>query len=88
MKNLVSIVSYLALALPLLLLEAVFGFVLMMYRLLETWLRTARELREEPPPGGMYGTMARRLHKRARSKKRNSDMPYQKSTTTAGGKND
>lgn len=65
MKNLVSTVFYLALALPPLLLEAVCVVVLIMYRLWETWLRTARELREAPPPGGVYGTMARRLRERA-----------------------
>ena len=64
MKNLVSTILYLALALPLLLLEAAFGAA---YRLWETWLRTARELRDAPPAGGMYGTMARRLRERSAS---------------------
>ena len=71
MKDLVSTVLYLTFALPILLLEAVLGAVLMMYRLWKTWRRTARELREAPPPGGMYGTMARRLREKAHS----SDQP-------------
>ena len=86
MKDLVSTVLYLTFALPILLLEAVLGAVLMMYRLWKTWRRTALELREAPPPGGMYGTMARRLRERARSRKRNFDMLFQKSITTDGGR--
>ena len=65
MKDLSSTVLYWMLALPLLLLEAVSGVGLSMYRLWETWCRTARELREAPPPGGMYGTMARRLREKS-----------------------
>ena len=81
MKKLVSTVPFLTLALPLLLLEAVFGVVLTMHRLWERWLRTADELREGPPPGGMYGTMARRLRARAL---RNASSQ----NTTNGGKNE
>ena len=81
MKNFFSTVFFLILALPLLLLEAVLGVVLTMYWLWERWLRTARELREAPPPGGMYGTMARRLRARAL---RNASSQ----NTTNGGKNE
>ena len=80
MKNLVSTVLYLALALPLLLLEAAFGAA---YRLWETWLRTARELRDAPPAGGMYGTMARRLRERSAS-----TCLIETRKPTNGGKND
>lgn len=65
MRKFVSTVCCLILALPLLLFDAVFGIVLILRRLWEKWLRTARELREGPPEGGMYGTMARRLRERA-----------------------
>ena len=81
MKKLVSTVPFLTLALPLLLLETVFGVMLTMYWLWERWLRTARELREAPPPGGMYGTMTRRLRARAL---RNASSQ----NTTNGGKNE
>ena len=64
MKNFLSMVFFLLLALPLLLLEAAFDAA---YRLWETWLRAARELRDAPPAGGMYGTMARRLRERSAS---------------------
>ena len=82
MKKLVSTVPFLTLALPLLLLEAVFGVVLTMYRLWETWLRAARELREGPPPGGMCGTTSRRLRERAAHRNASSQ------NTTNGGKNE
>lgn len=71
MKNFLSTAWYLALALPLMLLDAVFGVALMSLRLWERCLRTARELGEPPPAGGMYGTMARRLREKAHS----SDQP-------------
>ena len=83
MKNLVPTAFFLILALPLLLLEAGLGVVPTMYRLWGTWLRTARELREAPPPGGMYGTMARRLRERAAETARRHDLS--KTTTTNGG---
>lgn len=69
MRKFVSTVCCLILALLLLLFDAVFAVVLILQRLWEKWLRTARELREGPPEGGMYGTMARRLREKAHSGK-------------------
>ena len=80
MEKPVPTVLSLVLALPLLLLEAVFYAASVLRRPWVKWLRTARELREPPPAGGMYGTLARRLRERM--------AHYRKSTTTNGGKND
>ena len=84
MKNFFLSVLYLALALPLLPLEALFAVALMLHRAGEAWFRTARELREAPPSGGVYGTMARRLRERARS---GSPAPHEKTIATYGEKN-
>ena len=64
MKNLLTPLFFLTLALPLLLFEAAAGVALMLVRLGQKWRYEARILREPPPLGGMYGTMARRLRER------------------------
>ena len=64
MKNLMTDVFFMALALPLLLLsEAAVGIALILTRLWERWRYAARTIREPPPPDGMYGTMARRMER-------------------------
>ncbi len=68
MKKLMSNIFFLTLAFALLSVEAAAGLALLIVRAVEIWLRAARSLREPPPPGGMYGTMARRLRERANPK--------------------
>ena len=48
-------------SLPLLLFEALFYLPLLLRQLWNKWQYTALTLREPPPPGGMFGTMVRRL---------------------------
>ena len=69
MKNPLTEVFFMALALPLLLSEAAAGVALIFTRLWERWRYAAQTLQEPPPPGGMYGTMARRLRERAHQAK-------------------
>ena len=69
MKNLMTDVFFMAPSLPLLLSEAAVGSALILTRLWGRWRYAARTLREPPPPGGMYGTMARRLRARAQTAK-------------------
>ena len=63
MKNLMLGVFFMALAIPLLLLEAAEGIALIFMQLWERWRHTAQVL-QNPPPGGMYVTMVRRLREK------------------------
>jgi hypothetical protein len=61
MRKTFSTVFWLIPALPLMLFEALLHLPLLLRRLRDKWRYTALTLREPPPPGGMFGAVARRL---------------------------
>ena len=69
MKKPLPTVFWLIAALPLLLFEALLYLPPILWRLLDKWRYTALTLREPPPPGGMFGTMARRLNEKQSTKR-------------------
>ena len=69
MRKMIPTVFWSILALPLLLFEALLYLPLLLRQLWNKWQYTALTLREPPPPGGMFGTMARRLNEKQSTKR-------------------
>lgn len=69
MRKMIPTVFWSILVLPLLLFEALLYLPLLLWKLWNKWQYTALTLREPPPSGGMFGTMARRLNEKQSTKR-------------------
>lgn len=67
MKEFIITIGYFVFALLLGIIRLFFSVFFLFYWLWEKWCYAAQSLRNPPPPGGMYGMMAKLLNERQKN---------------------